>query len=290
MRNGISRFLLGWGLVLLAGPLTASGLTQTDAQVESSMLLTGSIHIAADGTVQKAEINKAQKLTPALAEFIEQTALTWRFEPVMQQGTAVAVESPMSIRLVAQESAAGDYRAMIGGVGFDVYDPDDPTQVRWKSTRPPEYPNIVARAGVAADVYLALKIGRNGKVEDSMVRQINVHALESERTMERWRTALASASLRAARDWTFTPPSRGEAVNAPFWVVTVPVAFRLDPEPTKASEREATWVAYVPGPLQPLPWLAPTAYTTLPDVLPDGGVYLEGVAHGPKLLTPLDPG
>ena len=131
MRNSFLRTMCGLVLFLVAGVAMAAGARAPGKQLEASMRVTGEIHIATDGSVESLELNHEEELERSLAGFIRQTIMAWRFEPIMQQGTAVAVESPMSIRLVAQESAAGDYRAMIGGVGFDVYDPDDPTQVRW---------------------------------------------------------------------------------------------------------------------------------------------------------------
>ncbi|MEJ5208257.1 energy transducer TonB [Denitratimonas sp. CY0512] len=292
MRNSLLRTMCGLVLFLVAGVAMAAGARASGKQLEASMRVSGEIHIATDGSVESLELNHEEELERSLAGFIRQTIMAWRFEPIMQQGVAVPAKAPVSLRLTAVSNDEGEFRAFIRSASFEVYDPQDATQVRWEKNRAPTYPNQALRAGVQGDVHLALKIGPDGGVEDAAVRQVNLLSAASDNRMKRWRGLLSDASLKAVRDWRFLPPTEGESAAEPYWLVSVPVSFRLTTMHRAKSRHEGTWTAYVPGPLQPLPWLSPedVRNATSPEALADGGVYMIGDNRGPKLLTPLDPG
>lgn len=292
MRNSVLQVFM-YGVLSLAGFFSAAGNAQaSSAALEASMVVRGHIDIATDGSVEGLRLTHEDALEPNMANFIRKAVMAWRFEPIVEDGVAVPATAPVSLRLMAVRSDDGDFRASIRGASFDVYDPTDATTVRWEKNTPPKYPSGALRAWVQGDVYLAVKVGRDGSVEDAAVRQVNLLSSDSERNMKRWREALAAASLRTARDWRFLTPTEGEAAAEPYWLVTVPVAFRLIVPGQPQNTDEPRWTAYVPGPLQPLPWLAPedVRNATSPEALADGGVYMVGEASGPKLLTPLDPG
>lgn len=134
-------------------------------------------------------------------------------------------------------------------------------------------------------VYLVLRIGRSGRVEEVLAEQVNLGVVaRSEAEMARWRDMFVEASVPTAKRWKFAPPTTGPHVNDPFWSVRVPIAYLL---PGQKRPEYGQWEAYVPGPRQRIPWDAPSEDNASgPDALAAGGVYQVGA--GRRLLTPLD--
>ena len=113
--------------------------------------------------------------------------------------------------------------------------------------------------------------------------QVNLRFITDEKGMQQLRRMLSAAAQRAAKGWTFQPPSRGESAQDPFWTVRVPVAFAM--QGARAVTPYGQWESYIPGPRQRAPWEQVNeglAFT--PDALPDGGVYQAG--QGLRLVTP----
>ena len=103
----------------------------------------------------------------------------------------------------------------------------------------------------------------------------------------RWRKLFAQACLEAARQWSFTPAAPTDATA--FRVVRVPVAFHLREWGRAAPDTYGQWESYVPGPLEPAPWVdSDQMLGGGADALPeDGGVYGKSSL---SLRTPLDQG
>ena len=100
------------------------------------------------------------------------------------------------------------------------------------------------------------------------------------------RKVFTDASIKAAEQWKFTPPAKGEDVDESYWTVRVPVDYIIGGR--KAGYGE--WEAYVPGPRQSIPW---EGLRDMPSFSPDtmvadGSVYQTG--KGLRLLTPLQGG
>ena len=109
--------------------------------------------------------------------------------------------------------------------------------------------------------------------------------------MRKWRDVLARSSQQAIRNWTFLVPSEGQDVGKPYWVVMVPISYRLSNSPTGRDDHYGKWESYIPGPRNFVPWREDEgAGQGSPDALADGGVYMDGAHRGPRLLTPLDKG
>lgn len=280
---------LATALLFSASPVEAGTAKAARKHVESSMVLTGSIDVDPDGTVAAIALDQERDLSDVLSSFVRSTLTQWHFEPVRdEQGNALAVRAPMHLRLIARVMADDKAEIGIRSVDFSPESsPDDLTKVRFKDTRPPSYPRDAARASLAADTFVMAKVGRDGRVEDLITRQVNLRSIGSERVMRKWRAEFAKASERAIRDWKFKVPTEGPQADAPYWVVTVPVIYRLSPDRSKSQYGK--WQAYVAGPLHPAPWLDPNEVRNLtsPDALADGGVYMAR-EDGLRLLTPLD--
>ena len=268
-------------LVSCIGAAAANGPGAVRKQVESTMLLKGTIDLDAQGWVTRYTLERQEKLPQPVAGLIARLVPQWRFEPVEVDGQATAVRSDMSLRLVAKKLDNGDYSLAISGAQFHPAQPDASTGKR--KLAPPNYPDAAARAGVGGTVYVVLKITPDGRVEATLAEQVNLRIIASEPQMEKWRELLAKAALRAAKKWTFDTPL--DERDAPFWSARVPVEFVA---PDQRGIKDDEWHAYVPGPRQPIPWSDDRSPSTAADALGAGGVY--SLNAGLRLLTALEPG
>lgn len=258
------------------------GVESVRQQVESTMVVTGTIDLHPDGRVLGYALNPKSTLPQAVVEMIAGTLPQWRFDPVEAGEAADTERSTMSLRLVAKELDNGDFRLQIRGAHFGQGRPGE--AISSARLNPPRYPQDAAMAGVGGTVYAVVKIGRDGRVLDAVAEQVNLRILASERDMTRWRELLAKATLRALKQWKFTPPTHGADMDAPYWCARVPVDF-VAPGTRKSDDDR--WQAYVPGPRQLVPWATGDDPAQGADALAGGGVYPMGV--GRRLLSPLDP-
>ena len=287
--------------VLLAGMAHAAGPRAVREQAEMSMLVTGMVLVDADGSVSGWEIDQREKLPDYVANLVERSAPVWKFEPVLVDGKPHAVKARMSLRLVAEKLDDGDFRIAISNGYFgreamsrkerkaldrdgnsDDGQPDD--SVRPIAMRPPGYPETALQVGARGTVYLVLRIGREGAVEDVAVEQVNLRVVGNENQMRRMRDMLSKPAAYAARKWTFRVPTAGDSAGQDYWVVRVPVDYEFAGVKTKYGQ----WQAYIPGPYQRHPWRDDDDGDRGPDALADGGIYEAG--KGLKLLTPLQQG
>lgn len=280
MRRHIWMALL---LVSCVGTAAASGLATVRKQVESTMLVEGTIDLDSQGRVEHYTLEHQEALPPAIVKMLARVLPQWRFEPVEVDGQATAVRSDMSLRLVAKKLDNGNFAVEIRGAHFGQDKPGE--SVSSAKLLPPRYPQVAVEMGAGGTVYLVLKIARDGRVQEAIAEQVNLRIIANERAMATLRTLLADAALKAAKRWTFTPPTRGEEVDAAFWSVRVPVDFFLMDD---RRPKDHEWHAYVPGPRQPIPWRDDTSLSSAADALGAGGVY--PLDTGLRLLTALDPG
>jgi hypothetical protein len=293
MMKGVRTLAIAAALgVVLAPTHAAAGSGASPAsvrkQIESSMVVSGQIDIEPDGSVSRLELDHEDQLPDGVIKLVRGNAMQWKFEPVERDGHLVKARAPMSLRVVAKKLDNGDYQVALRGVSFERYDAKDPTGLGTIKMEPPSYPSSAIRARAGGTVYLAVKVGRNGRVEEAVAEQVNLRIIAAEGDMRRLRKAFADSAIDAARQWSFRVPTQGPEAGRPFWNVRLPVSYALsrdDPQPY------GKWVAYVPGPRQPAPWLqaGKNGESFLPDTLADGGVYLAD-SQAPRLLTPLQGG
>jgi hypothetical protein len=200
----------------------------------------------------------------------------------MQGGRAVAVRSPMSVRMVARPAGEDGFEVSIGGVNFGEYSDKATDYVTRDRMDPPKYPMAAAMMGGKGTVYLVLRIGRDGRVADLFIEQVNLTAMGTEPQMAKIREGLGKAAVDAAWRWTFHPPTTGDDVDEESWAVRVPVDFNLYDDKAPGYGK---WQAYLPGPRSTASWARDDAS---PDAIAAGG--LQSVGDGVKLLTPLQEG
>lgn len=273
----------GTGLVATSDTAaqTARAVRET---AEASMTLTGKIDIGTDGHVTSFQLDHADKLPADLAAFVQRQVQAWQFRPAVENGTAVATQTPVTLRLLSQSSpdGAGD-TVRVAGASFSKYDPDDTSRVTSSEIRSPTYPKTLAAMRAKGEVLLLVKVGRDGTVDDVVAEQVNLRVVGKESQMRQVRNEFARASVSTARSWTFRPPTTGKFKDAESWTVRIPVRYMM-------GERTpyGTWEAYIPGPRERAPWRTSQAGAeAAPDLLAAGGIYMADLDDGPRLLTPL---
>lgn len=271
------RFWIGVLLLSFIGAACASGPRAVRRQVESSLLVTGSIDIGADGRVAGYTLYNAETLGDDISGMIARAVPMWRFEPPELEPGAARAHARMNLRLVARKLEDGNLSVRFQGVRFlDVPQPGE--SVVSNKLQSPVYPQLAARHGVGGTVYTVVKIGRDGRVEDAIAEQVNLRIVTSEKDMKDWRNMLAKAALQAVKHWTFSPPTKGDEVDRSFWIARVPVDFIAPGHPYEPLQ----WQAYVPGPRQQIPWNSADRAGDGADAFAAGGTY--PVGGGPRLL------
>ncbi len=284
-----SFWLVAAAIALAPLVATAGSPAEVRKQIESSMLVTGEVAVTADGRVDTITLDQPEKLPPGIVDFVQAQVRDWTFEPVLRDGRAVPARSRMSVRVVGRKIDDDRATIAIRNAAFPGPAPAEGESVSSKSMRPPSYPPAAASGGATGTTYLVLKIGRDGKVIDAVVEQVNLTVVARENDMVKLRQMFANASLAAARRWTFSPPTIGEMAGEEYWSARVPVEYLLDGQ--KPGTAYGRWQSYVPGPRNSIPWKEDSDSAGFsPDALAGGGVYLAGGKNQLRLLTALSEG
>ena len=283
----------GWlatALALMAFTASAGSAKEIRKQAEASVLLTGTVEVAADGSLRGYRLDHPEMIDAPVRDLIDRNVKSWSFEvdslPDGVPANATIVNT-MSILVVAKKLENDDYALRLAGSYFSPKENEPGTELTYKRHTPPTYPFDAVRARVTGKVYLLVKVGRDGKVEDAMAEQVNLGVVAwNEKEMERWRNVLAASSLKAVKQWTFTVPTRGEQADQPYFLARVPIEYDIHPEGTAKPSKYGEWATYIPGPRSPNPW---DKVEDNPGFAPDalaanGGVYTGG---GLRLKSPL---
>jgi len=287
----MKRLLIGLFCVFLSSAALAAGPKDVRERVQASMLVTGSIVVAPNGTVSSYTIDHAEKLPPVVVGLIDKGTKDWIFAPVLIDGQPVAARANMSLRVVAKPDGKDEYAISLAGAQFgkdknDMYDDGEPGQSITYDTHPsPHYPPSAVRAGVWGTVYMRLLINRQGRVEDAIAEQVNMGIVASDQELDKWRNVLAEASLRTAKGWTFHIPTVGREATKDHWEARVPVNYSIQGRTPRESYGK--WDPYVPGPEKAVPWQQKFEEPSgAADAIADGGLYQIG--SGLHLTTPLN--
>lgn len=275
---------IGLLLVAMAGVAEGQNRREVLEQAEASLVVTGHVDIEPDGTVSAYVIEDREQLPDFVVSMVDQAAERWRFEPIVIDGEAVAARAKMNLRFLAKPADEGEFVISIASGSFGEYSDTDTDWITRRKMDPPRYPIDMLRSGAQGTVYLLVKVGRDGAVEDVVAEQVNLRTYGNARQMERMRESLAKASLAAARRWTFNPPSTGDRVDEDYWVTRIPVEYAIDDGRRRRSVA-GNWEGYIPGPRQPRPGWAPERDSGS-DAVPAGSLAMVGNER--RLLTSLD--
>ena len=286
----------GWGIVnaaMLAASPAANARDQRGLieKAEMSMLVKGGIDMRPDGSVERYSIDHSEKLSPAVTQMIGAQVSQWRFEPVLVDGKPVNAHTNMSLRIVAKPVDEQNFSVRIESASFSGgrEGADERMEVLKRTSLTPMVSAMVSTGTAAADMYLALKIGPDGKVLDAVVGQVNLTAYGNEAQMSKARKTLGNAALSVVRKWTFSVPTTGELAGQPYWTGILPVSFEMGAGSSPPEDMEGRWRVYFPGPCTPVPWRVleqeGSGNRCQVDAAPEGQITLD--SSGPKLLTPL---
>ena len=210
-----------------------------------SLLVRGHADIDREGRVTAHALEQPDQLPDFVVALVADAMPQLRFEPVLVDGAPALARAKMTLRVVAQRD--GDHmRLSFRSMHFGEEHAALPDEERVTSVQmaPPRYPATAVRVGGQGTVYLLVKIGRDGLVEDVVVEQTNLASIGTARQMERLRSQLEQSSLTAARTWRFSPPTTGEDAGQDYWPLRVPVEYSLA---DKRKPRYGQWIAYHPG-------------------------------------------
>jgi hypothetical protein len=255
-------------------------------RVQSSMLVTGSIVVAPDGSMRSYTIDHSDKLPPFVVSLIDKGAHAWRFKPAVLDGKPVAAKADMSLRIVAARVDKGNFSVRIAGAQFGQHSPVAGETITYKERQKPRYPMWAVQARVSGTVYLLLRVDHQGQVADAEAQQVDLRVVANDSEMTHWRKVLADAALHAARQWTFNPPTTGKHAADKFWVARVPINFNLGEYGASSRPGYGQWDTYIPGPVEPVMWPDPDGMlSSNVDAQADGGLYQ--FDQSLRLTTPL---
>ncbi len=281
------RTWLAMTLTLVAFSAWASGTSELRKQTEASMLLTGTVEVAQDGSLRSYHLDQSEKVDASIRDFIDSNVKRWSFVvgplPTGVSAKATILNS-MSILVVAKPVEGDRYLLRLAASYFSAKSPEHGAEVAPVKMTPPVYPSDAVRARVKGKVYLLIKVAPDGAVEDAIAEQVNLGVVgNNEKEMERWRKVLANSALTAAKRWRFVVPTLGDQAHQPFFLVRAPIEYEIDP---KKKTEYGEWVSYIPGPRHPNQWeQAEDNPGFAPDALAaNGGVYSN---DGLRLKSPL---
>jgi hypothetical protein len=256
------RILLVALIALCVFPALAARYEAMRKRVEASMLVTGELVVAPDGTVKSYALDHADELPPEARNLLAEVVPNWELDVAKADGTPL--QSPttlkVSVQLLARPIAGVDDKLRVTIKDTYFWDPKAPVQVETEGTlTPPEYPLSAARSGISGIVYVLVRLNSDGTVAQTHVERVDMTVVSDEKTLHKFSKVLAGAAVGAAKQWTFNIAPARLAKPEPV-AVRVPVVFTMvDKIPPDAKAKYGRWQAYVPGQYTPVPWLHDTA-------------------------------
>lgn len=284
MRHLLQSAAIALALSAMLNTPTLQAQTTRNAQapLEASMLVSGTIDISPQGKVEEYSLDHIDKLPAFVTDLIARHVPTWEFEQVIVDGQAVPTRAKMNLRMVAVDNGDGTMQLRIASTDFPIDASTGETVGVERIANTQRLGELAGGTNVSATVHVDLKIGRDGRVMQAHVRQINLQARGSERVMRRVREAYAQEALRIARYSRFTPVTAGPDKDAESWTATLPIAIHVGEGDSPADWQ---WVAYVPGPISRAPWREDDDDAADSDAMPDNGLRMAG--RSLSLRTPL---
>jgi hypothetical protein len=234
---------LMFATALLASAVSFGATEQ--ARPTLDMSADGEVRIAADGHVTNCTLNS--ELAPTIASLVDRNVRSWRFEPIVVDGNAVAAKTALHIDLQATPTDKDNYSVRITNVRFG-----EPR--RNAKMKAPKYPHEAVRVGLGAKVLLYVRLDDAGNVVEVDPYQTNLNARpSSESEAKQWREVFENASIKAARTWHFdlSETIDGKPIGT---TAIIPIVYSVVGGPIKRAA-PGQWQAYLPGPVHPAPWM-----------------------------------
>lgn len=260
-------------LLAVLMPVAAGAAEQP---VEASMVVAGTITVDATGGVQGYTLHEQDKIPPGVVQIVERTIKGWQFVPVVENGKAITAQAGMAVRVVARKTDENHMAIRVAGASFgcSAYQAKkllpnacpSGTTVTAERQQPPRYPGEALKEGLGGEVYLAVEVGRDGRVIRADATQVNLSNRISGSAV-RVQNVFANNARDAAMKWRFNVPTVGPEAAKDHWVVTVPISYTIG---GPAPDVYGKWHAYVPGPERDVPWAKGKASGSA-DALAGGG-------------------
>lgn len=204
------------------------------------MQVQGDLLIDPQGRV--SEYNVTTAISPEAKALLDRSVRQWTFEPPTRQGQPIYARTRLDLTLAAIKSKDG-YQLQVQQIRFTG-------SRKARRMEPPHYPMEAARAGISADVLIAVRVDAQGRVLDVAPVQTSLpYRNATERDVANWSRVFEKSAVAAARRWTYEPADpRTEDSEA---TLIVPVDYRADATP-RANEG---WRRDVASPAQRIPWL-----------------------------------
>lgn len=260
----------------------AERAAELERSLELTMIVYGDIDVDADGRVLRHSLDHRDKLSPDLVRMLDARIPAWSFAPqALAEGQT---HSALRMRLRVFAHRIGEqrdvYRMSVRDAAFLPRDDARPDTDRLRyDSRSRLSAHDTALRGI---VYMALRIGPDGKAMEAFVERVDLVMEGSAKDMEKWRTNLSRLTERQARILRFIVPTTGPDAGLQEWSGRLPVAYN-----TLAVE-DWEWQAYYRGPETRAPWKpAEESDNAVPtDLVPAGNA--ETPEQARRLLTPLD--
>src|SRR3546814_15848254 len=108
---------LAVALLLAVSAVAVAAPKQVREQTEATMLLTGTIGINADGSVDDYEIDNEDKVPDYVLENLAKWVPAWRFKPVLVDGKAVPARAGLTLRMLAKPPAHDKLEVFMAAIG-----------------------------------------------------------------------------------------------------------------------------------------------------------------------------
>ncbi|MFA5901870.1 MAG: hypothetical protein WC829_22465 [Hyphomicrobium sp.] len=222
------------------------------------MQVDGWIRINPEGEV--ADFTSDTKLLPKLRENLDRIVHTWRFEPVLIEGTPRMVRA--RTRIVLAANRVGDvYQVKVDNVTFPSNsDATAGTEevAPWPMTghriTPPSWPKAMRSMNVSGQVLLCILVGADGHPEKVLAVQSMLFDVKGEtRVLRKAIAQFERSAMSAAQRWHLNIPAARSHMPPEHRTVRVPVEFIMGTH--AGSELPGQWRLIVRNSTRPVDWV-----------------------------------
>lgn len=194
MRFAAAAILMLFGLA--SGPVSAS-----DAREVYTASTSGELVIDTEGRVAELKLER-KTLGEEVMQGFEDEIRSWRFEPVLRDGTPVRAKAHMSLHLVVIRKPGVDGLRL----GFESVQFNEPEQRKSdermsRGLTPPRYPRDAMERGIGARVNLLLLLDEAGHVTDAAAESVHLLGEDIGGSPARHARYFIRAAEQAAADW-----------------------------------------------------------------------------------------
>ena len=251
-------------LVVVSSGFAAAAKPSASAEEQSLdkvLVTTVDAWIVIDAQGHPSGFGVDTKVPDALRASLERTALRWKFHPVLVEGEARAVRTPVRITLAAREQEGERYQVKVENVLFPANDFAEKEageagapRLSARRLNPPQYPKALQQLGISGNVLVAIRFNPDGSTAEVQATQSAILQSEGrDRVMRAVQEEFEKAALAAARRWQANVNLNGAAPDASNLTATVLVSFRMTGAQLDAND--GRWRLETRGEWRRIAWL-----------------------------------